>query len=364
MRFSNPLSACALLAASSFAAGTPQDRATFLLDPVELLAGREVPGRSELAIERYGWTYRFAEESNREAFLTEPERYEAAYGGACARMGPLSGLGRAGIWTLHGDRLFFFASEQCREGFLAAPDLLLERDDPVPNATAEERAAGAELLALALEGLGGEQAVDAVRTLRRVAVERAPAEPQKVDVRRTWSMRFPNDLHRLAEYPEYDAAYGWVATDAGAWETSGAVVAVAHPARVRAFRREMLRDPLLLLRARSRPGFVAVPAAGGDASTARLAVHLDGATTVLAIDRGTGRVTAALYTARGPRLAFGTIEERYSDHARSGGLFLPRTVTATFDGKPFAGRSFRFESVEVDAPLPRNLFEPAQEDGR
>lgn len=46
--------------------------------------GRATPGRTDLAAEHDGATYRFSSEANRDAFLAAPTRYLPQYGGFCA----------------------------------------------------------------------------------------------------------------------------------------------------------------------------------------------------------------------------------------------------------------------------------------
>ena len=81
---------CALLAPSVTDDGIPVLRG---LDPVALCEGREVPGSDTITATHEGYLYRFADEQSRERFHADRERYAVQMGGACGRMGPLSGKG-------------------------------------------------------------------------------------------------------------------------------------------------------------------------------------------------------------------------------------------------------------------------------
>ena len=88
-----------LLAAGLFAGD--EDR-VFRTDAVALQGGEEVTGDAGIHAEHQGVTYHFANKANRDTFLKNPDRYAMQLGGACARMGPLSGKGDPARWTVHG----------------------------------------------------------------------------------------------------------------------------------------------------------------------------------------------------------------------------------------------------------------------
>jgi hypothetical protein len=71
-----------------------------------------------------GAVWRFRNEGNRAAFVSHPEIYAPQFGGHdpvdVARGKPVQGLPR--LWTLHGQRLYLFASETSRTAFSANPD--------------------------------------------------------------------------------------------------------------------------------------------------------------------------------------------------------------------------------------------------
>lgn len=62
---------------------------TLILDPVELVRGREVVGDEGILATHYRFAYLFASEKNKAEFERRPEKYEIQLGGACGRMGAL-----------------------------------------------------------------------------------------------------------------------------------------------------------------------------------------------------------------------------------------------------------------------------------
>src|SRR5262245_61503243 len=83
-----------LLAQVHFSAAEEPMFGTFTVDVVGLVRDhQEVSGSAALTANRFGYVYLFSQETNREAFLKDPEKYEVQLGGACGKMGELSGRG-------------------------------------------------------------------------------------------------------------------------------------------------------------------------------------------------------------------------------------------------------------------------------
>jgi YHS domain-containing protein len=80
-------------------------------DPVSYFTGKPREGDEQRTYQHEGVTYLFATEANREAFRTNPDRYEPAYGGWCAYA-----MGESGekvkvdpeTFKIIGDRLYLF----------------------------------------------------------------------------------------------------------------------------------------------------------------------------------------------------------------------------------------------------------------
>lgn len=85
---------------------------SFPYDPVRLARdGVEEAGEAGLTTVHALWEYRFVSAETRAAFLAEPAKYEIQLGGACARMGALSGIGDPRLHAIHGGRIYLFASD-------------------------------------------------------------------------------------------------------------------------------------------------------------------------------------------------------------------------------------------------------------
>jgi hypothetical protein len=84
----------------------------FPLDPVRLVRdGVEEDGELELATVHALWEYRFVSAATRAELLAAPDRYAIQLGGACGRMGALSGTGNPHLHAVHEGRLYLFASD-------------------------------------------------------------------------------------------------------------------------------------------------------------------------------------------------------------------------------------------------------------
>lgn len=99
--------------------------AIFGFDPVAFFVDKQPrEGISAYELKYSGVVWRFRNEGNRQAFEAMPHQYMPRFGGydplAAARGAPVAGF--PSLYTLYGDRLFLFASEENRKSFLASPD--------------------------------------------------------------------------------------------------------------------------------------------------------------------------------------------------------------------------------------------------
>ena len=319
---------------------------TLAVDPVRLVGGEEVPGVEELSIEHAGFRYLFADEESRAAFEADPERFEIQLGGACARMGPLSGVGTTDLYAVHDGRIYIFASEACRKGFLSAPEKLLETDDPLPeNRTPERLAAGRALLERAVEAMGGAAAIDAVTSYdeRVVGDERA----------RGLTIVFPGSVRREQSWGD-DTWASVVVEDEGWFEAPDGRRPMYAQQR-RALERIAARNLLVILRARTCDDFVAVPD-GPD----RVRVAFGGFTCTLGLDPDSGRIASQSYRGRGgPRAVLGLVERTFSDFQTIEGVTLPRTIEVRHDGEPVQDTPTTLTTLTLNAPAAPGSFSRA-----
>ena len=109
-------------------AKTEKDSAVALAgyDPVSLLQDqRLVPGRSDLVVEHDGRVFRFANEADRDAFLTKPDSFAPVNGGRC----PVSQVDRGDFATgdphwgvVYQGHLFLFQAIADRDQFAKDPE--------------------------------------------------------------------------------------------------------------------------------------------------------------------------------------------------------------------------------------------------
>ncbi len=316
------------------------------LDPVALVAGNESPGLDSIEAEFGRFKYRFANEANKKAFLAKPQQHAIQFGGACGKMGPFSGTGSPDRYFIHDKRLYIFASEFCRDAFKKEPEKYIERPNPVPPGTDDEKKRGAILITKAVEGFGGEKVVDAVKTLQRIEkIVYKQGEKATIGTgRATWV--FPDRL-RIEE--DYGTPYGHVVARDGGFELYGKKNWTLEPAMRDDAWRRALREPLVMLRNRTAKGFTAV--ARGENS---VDVALDGATSTWTIDKKTGRIVKTEFKTR--RGTVGNAAIAYSDFKELNGLVIPHTRIEFFNGKEQTLPVKRIEKVVVNGDVNRELF--------
>lgn len=332
---------------------------TFEPDPVLLIRdGEETAGREDLTVRHASFRYRFASESTRDAFLAEPSRYEIRLGGACGRMGALSGTGRTDLFAVHDGGLYLFASEACRATFRRDPARVLEPlEDPETPADAKALARGEALVDRAVAWLGGAARLDGA----------------VIRIRRDRTVEHDGTGHRSMS--EVLLAPGGRMRDESAWDdrewvrvlTPGDAFLVdpdtgartLRPAQRRALERRHYRHLLPLLRARHEPGFRA--AAPGPPHEAPVLVHVRhaGIEHALAIDPETGRITTHAYTGHGPDRTVGRVERTYTEWEVRKGLSIPSAWNVRFDGEEVEPVHRLAEGYAIDVldAVPNDAFD-------
>lgn len=219
---------------------------TIEFDTVALVErGEEVPGRAEFEVVRGNFAYRFADARARERFVAEPERFELAFGGGCARMGPLSGACSAARHFVHAGRVYLAASDACKKAFQGDPQAFLE---PAPESV-EPDAAGTKLAQRTAQWLGG---------ARRCSGDLALFEDHEEQQGGTlWKVRNLRVLGRDGRYldrSDWNDSAWWndatfTADGARGWARSKKTPERGlDECQLVALRREMLREPLALAR--------------------------------------------------------------------------------------------------------------------
>ena len=317
------LISCGLLMAS-------EEERLFITDAVALQAGETLTGQQQFRAAYSGTIYLFANQNNLETFQNAPGKYAIAMGGACARMGPLSGRGRLDLFTVHDERLYVFGSEGCRKTFLKNPSRAFDPDQkPLPDGDVE---AGNKWLQKLVDVMGGET-LDNASQVARSFEETIMRNEQTLKHHREDRVTFPADYFYRDNWNDrkfermLSGDKGYFNGFEGEW--------AMESVQVRAMKREFLTLPVVLLRARHQPGFVAKMVGEekiGDRMAVAVAVHYKGLGQTLLIDQENGRLLAQRYRGRGQDRLFAAIEKRFSDFQQTGGLELPATEAFTSDG--------------------------------
>jgi hypothetical protein len=120
--------ACVRTAAAALVVNPATGLAISGFDPVAYFSeAKPEPGRPDVELAADGAVWRFRNEGNRAAFAAHPEVYRPAFGGYDpAAIGRERAVpGHPLLWTISGERLYLFYSEEDRAEFLADPARVL-----------------------------------------------------------------------------------------------------------------------------------------------------------------------------------------------------------------------------------------------
>lgn len=315
----------------------------FALDPVLFAEGVEQQGDPAISTIHYDIRYLFTSAENKTLFEADPARYEAQQGGACARMGALSGLGMTQIYTQYNGKLYLFASDSCRQTFLADPQATLDVEAPPLDASAEQLAAGRALLEQVVEAQGGAAFIDGLKDFEYA--ETRSSERQGKQMETAYRMLQTHD-GKIRYEVQWDAEGRWGVLFDGkhCLEFIGKELGrEIHPQGVRELKRLAYANPLAVLRARHRPDFQAMLGEDGevnDQPVRHLLIAFDGLRFDLTVGRDRPLIQAMSYRGHGPNLLYGPLTHVYeglSEQQR-----LPNGIRHLF-GNEAAGASQKLE---------------------
>lgn len=326
------------------------------LDPVELVNGKEAFGKMALSVVRGRFEYAFATPENKALFEKDPERYAIQLDGSCARMG--RGVsGNPDIYTVYKERIYIFGTEDCLQAFKASPESFLE-PPPAPkfNPSAVAAKKGQELLAKAVEALGGAAKVDGLASYQeKSTIKTAQGEVAgQFVLTRGFPNRFRSD--RIAG----NNTVSYIVAPNDSFIIAQQQVFPMAAAQQAGFEKSFRRSPLELLRARASANFKAGAngtAKAHETTVEQVMVEIEGALMTLGIDPQTGRILSLSYFDRAPNYMFGNITLTYSDFRTVEGLSLPFKITATVNGSASPNLSRSVESITVNGKLDSALFE-------
>lgn len=340
---------------------------TLTFDVIDLVAGREVAGTPEHSVDHEGITYWFATAEHRSQFTKDPRAHEVADEGACGRMGPLSGLGDARRFHVHEGRVYFFASDGCREGFRKNPAACIERADPRPTGTPEARADGAAAMDAMVAWAGGAEVLRDMRTYREVTEKDRPSGARVYKWSQSGAAHFPTRYVMRESWD--DSWFSTIRSEKGtAMASASRGTEPVGPARAEAFDRVLGRRPLVILKAwvdqkSARPGETAVVEAfaAGEAEVdgARVVlvqVWMNGALSTFAVDPVTGRPVEQRFLGREGPTSIGEVRRRFTAEKIFYGVRLPTAWSVTFNGKPQPEMGVEIDRFEINPALGDELF--------
>ena len=330
------------------------------LDPVLLVQGKEVPGKSALSAGHGGFTYLFATADNKAAFERTPDKYAIQLGGLCARMGKATG-GNPSDFLVHDGKIYVFGSDECHKRFQAAPTKYLPpAAKPVPTG-ADARERGRKLLDDAARAIG--PTLDAVATFSEsyAQVQKRGEAEVRFTTKTMW--KFPDRARqdRRAEFEGKPVGSSTLVTPDGAWYLTLQGQAYPAPsAGVPSLQADFGRHPIALLRNRRRAGAIAIAEAPGavDGVNVQRIRIVDGAIDAIVTLDPARRIHSVSYVDRNSEGAYGTFTVRYSDYRAAEGLRLPFNVRTLFDGQPYPQQSWTVEAIAVNPTLDGSAFTP------
>ena len=232
---------------------------------------------------------------------------------------------------------------------------------PEPPAAKVEKSAegekkGAELIAKAVEGIGGASALEALEGLRMES-EMTLSTPQgSMSAKAVLVTHLPDRLRTEITLPfgnmvrVLNGASSFMQTPQGAMPMP--------ESQQQSLRASMWRRPVLLLTLRDEEGFQAQAQGPGEVAgvqVERVHVEAKGESQVLGIDPETGHVLTIEYRGSGPTGAPADLVESYSDFREVDGLMLPFEVSTTMDGQP--AMTVSNQVIEVNPEVDEAAFE-------
>ena len=122
--------------------------------------------------------------------------------------------------------------------------------------------------------------------------------------------------------------------------------------------KEMIHDPLMVLKLRNQSGFQAVATGAGEVdgtAVENVVVEVAGESITLSVDPETGRTLMVAYRGKKPMVGTpGDIVRTFSDFRDVDGLVLPFSMASTWNGQ--AASSATIDTMNVDGPMDETAF--------
>jgi YHS domain-containing protein len=332
------------------------------LDPVLLVQGKEVMGKSALSVVRGGFTYLFSTPETKATFERDPATYEIQLGGQCARMGKTAG-GNPSDFLVHDGKIYIFGSDECHKRFQAAPAKYLPPTAvPLPSSK-EAFVRGAQLVERAVQSIGGAKRLDAVTSYVETFSQVQKGSQGDVPVSTKTMWLFPESVRqeRTGTFQGKTRSAAQVISPSGTWFVGGAGQAYPQPEFARpSLKRDFGRHPVALLRARRDPTFkaAALEAATVEGARVERVRIVNGPLDVTLGLNHEGRIHSIAFEDRGNGGEYGAFTILYSNYRSVEDLLLPFGVKALFNGQLDASQTWTVDSIALNVPLDAALFAP------
>ena len=329
-------------------------RGTLEVDAIELIrTGADVAGLAEHTAVHGAYTYRFKNAENKAAFEADPARYEIQLGGACARMGPLSGAGSPKLHAVHDGRIYIFASGLCKQAFTEDPMLYIDAPDARPVADAAAIEKGKSLLKRVLAAHGGEEAIRTTKSMRWTIAGDEEYKGEKVKTGMMLRIGFdPQDTVRMEEWWDKSALGSAMRGETG-WLYDTRSIKTMQAQQREELHRISSRSLVAVLRAADEPDAIvaatAAPKGGGELDF--VVVWRAGCSSVLGVDRNSGRVVMQRFRGRGPTLTIGDVEHRFGDFRTVTGVLVPFTIERRFNGQAWKSGNIAYAEIVANEPV-------------
>lgn len=221
--------------------------------------------------------------------------------------------------------------------------------------TEEGTRRASELLDKAVESMGGEL-VDSIRAFRATGTTVQKTPQGEMQIKATSTYLFPDSLRRELVLPIGIVTV--VLTSNGAFADTPQGVMDLPESQREDLEKSVRRSPLMLLRARNEPDFVATVAGSSQVDNTPVElvqIEHQGAITTLGIDPETGRLLQVSYQGTlGMGGAPGEITQNLSDFREVDGLTYPFSLIGSFNGEQ--NMSISLEAIEVDPEIEDTAF--------
>ncbi len=338
------------------------------LDPVLLVGGKEVPGKSAFSVTRGDFVYLFSTADTKATFESDPAKYEIQLGGLCARMGKTTG-GNPSDFVVYEGKIYIFGSDECHKKFQAEPAKYLPTPPAPLPASPAAATRGRQLVDRAVAALGGASMLDGLTSYVEsyTQVQTRPQGDVTIAFKTMWSFPDRARQERSMVLQGKTMSSATVLSPEGMWYLGGQGQAYPmRPAGRPSLEQDFGRHPVALLRARRAPGFKAVAIGSGtvDGLSVENVRVISASTDVTLAVGASGRIHSTTYRDRNSEGEYGTFSIVYSDFRPVEGLQLPFNVRATFNGLPQPSLSATLDTISLNTPLDASLFAPKAQGGR